>query len=128
MLAFILESNTRQRLKWSHIRAALKNYHSEKGVSEYEVREVKEIEEVGHYKHVPYKQSTDNTGVDKKSIIGRNGAQLLVCVCVCVCACTCFVPIIKDVHNPQVYTVGSLLKLLCGIKIMRSYLPALCVV
>ena len=66
VLAFMLESNTRQRLRWSHIRASLKNYHSEKGVSEYEVREVEEemddSEEVGHYKKsVTYKQITDKT-------------------------------------------------------------------
>ena len=65
VLAFMLESSTRQRLRWSHIRAAFKNYHSEKGVSEYEVGEVENSEEVGHYKHTPYKQITDNTVVDK---------------------------------------------------------------
>ena len=60
-LAFMLGSDTRQRLRWSHIRAALKNYHSKKGVSEYEVGEVENSEEVGHS---PYKQITDNTVVD----------------------------------------------------------------
>ena len=65
VMAFMLESNTRQRLRWSHIRAALKNYHSEKGVSEYEIREVEDSEEVGDYKRVPYKQITDNTVVDE---------------------------------------------------------------
>ena len=63
-LAFMLGSDTRQRLRWSHIRAALKNYHSEKGVLEYEV-EVEDSEEVGQHKRVPYKQITDNTVVDK---------------------------------------------------------------
>ena len=64
-LAFMLGSDTRQRLRWSHIQAALKNYHSEKGVSEYKVEEVEDSEEVGHYKRVPYKQITDNIVVDK---------------------------------------------------------------
>ena len=59
VLAFMLGSDTRQRLRRSHIRAALKNYHSEKGVSEYEVGEVE------HYKCVPYKQLTDNTVVNE---------------------------------------------------------------
>ena len=64
VLAFMLEANTRQRLKWNHIRVALKNYHSKKDVSEYEVGEVDNSEEVGHYKRAPYKQITDNTVVD----------------------------------------------------------------
>ena len=68
VLAFMLESDTRQRLRWSHIRAAFKNYNSKKGISEYEIEVTEEAEstkEAGHYKHVPYKQITDNTVVDK---------------------------------------------------------------
>ena len=65
VVAFMLGPDTRQRLRRSHIRVALKNYHSKKGVSEYEVGEVENSEEVGHYKCVPYKQITDNTVVDK---------------------------------------------------------------
>ena len=66
-LAFMLESNTRQRLRWSHIRAAFKNYNSKKGISEYEVEVTEEAEstkEAGHYEHMPYKQITDVDKVD----------------------------------------------------------------
>ena len=62
VLAFTLGSDTRQILRQRHIRAALKNYHSDKGVSEYEVGEV---EEAGQHKCVPYKQLTDNIVVNE---------------------------------------------------------------
>lgn len=49
-LAFILEKDTRHRLRWNHIREALRNYSFTKGVEEYATGDVEGEGEVerGH--------------------------------------------------------------------------------
>jgi hypothetical protein len=55
-LAFLLDKDTRQRLKWSHIRAAFKNYFSQKRVSEYPIDEAGNETDMSGGSKVPYVQ------------------------------------------------------------------------
>ena len=80
-LAFTLDSKTRHRLKWPHIRAAIKNYGGKKVVSEYTLGETEVNEESQGEKDVSasvlgdtgaagesqvhYKQLTDAVVLDK---------------------------------------------------------------
>ena len=60
VLAFTLDSDTRRRLNWAHVRAAVRDYHTRKVVTEYVVGVA--TSEGGE--DVPYKQLTDNTVVE----------------------------------------------------------------
>lgn len=57
VLTLTLNSDTRRRLRWSHIHAAVTNYHSKKVVSEYVTGKV---EDSDSEEGVPYKQLNDD--------------------------------------------------------------------
>lgn len=61
-LAFTLHADTRHRLRWSHIRAAFRNYNSSKGVSEYVTGAVEDQVE---FDSVSYKAITDKTSLEE---------------------------------------------------------------
>jgi hypothetical protein len=63
VLAFLLlDKDTRSRLKWTQMRAAIRNYHASKGVSEYSTDVVTEGEVEGGSQHkVSYRQLSDNS-------------------------------------------------------------------
>lgn len=56
VLAFTLDADTRRRLNWAHLRAAFRNYHSKKVVSEYQL---------GEEEAVPYHKITDRTVMEE---------------------------------------------------------------
>ena len=68
-LAFLLNKDNRNRLRWSHMRAAFKNFIATKGISEYATKEVEgeaeqEIEMSGRHK-APYARLTDDSFWDQ---------------------------------------------------------------
>jgi hypothetical protein len=64
-LAFLLDKDTRHRLKWSHIRAAFKNYRSGKGISEYTYAETKGEPEASGDTQVPYSRFKSDYVMDQ---------------------------------------------------------------
>lgn len=64
-LAFLLNKDNRKRIRWSHIRAAFKNYIATKGISEYKVdeteREAEQETDVSAKHKFPYTRLTDDT-------------------------------------------------------------------
>lgn len=64
VLAFVLESGTRRKLKWNHIRAAFRNYNSTKGVSEFTIGD-REEPGGGEHKEVLYQRFTNDTIIEE---------------------------------------------------------------